>query len=82
MDKKKIPTYHTKSLYLSAFLLYRNIPLLHVKRDASRKVEFIFEDCSPEREQLVQSFFNNSAEVKVQGFCNALRNIKTIIYEG
>lgn len=82
---KNYATWRTDSLYLSAFLITKDLSLVTIEKLSSRKSLFVFVD-SPNRESLLNQF-NFSPEgstdclVDAREFVSAIKSLKEKLYQ-
>ena len=71
--------YHTRDLYLAAFLLASGYPLDEVPHDGDGRCTFLFRD-RPERKDLVVGFYDGTASVSALAFAEGLRTLKSRVH--
>jgi len=69
--------FETSSFYLSCFLIASGLPLINTKRE-NNKVVWIFEN-SPDREKLIENFYNGSAQVSAIRLIEIIKRYKALI---
>ena len=66
-------------LSLAVTLLTLGYPILRIEKVTLNKVQFIFKK-SPELENLIEAYWNNTLKVSPLEFFNNLKNTKSRIY--
>jgi len=67
----------TNDLFLAAFFKVKGLEFEAVKK--GNRVKFIFED-NEERQRLLKGYFSNAIDVKPLQFVNAIKDLKTMVY--
>lgn len=70
--------YRTSDFYCTAFLVAQGMRPVSHKREGQQLV-FLF-DCSPELDELVESYYGLRAMISPIAYGNALRNLKSIVH--
>lgn len=70
--------YYTEDLYLAAFLVAQNVPVIHWSRDTGL-TNFAFEE-SAELLQLVGAYYADQVKTSPLQYGNALKNLKSMIH--
>lgn len=73
--------FSTHELSLSAALVSWGFPLNCIDKTNPSRVVFIFMR-TPELDNYIQSFWDNSGKISPKTYFNALREVKSRIYEG
>jgi Domain of unknown function (DUF5659) len=71
-------TYSTEDLYLAAFLVAQNVPVIQWNRDIGL-TNFVFEE-STELSQLVGAYYADQVKTSPLQYGNALKNLKSMIH--
>ena len=72
-------SYPLADFYLAAFLISSGFELLKTERVSPNRVTFVLRD-SPRREQLVNDFYANKAQVNPLKYKDAIVNLKALIH--
>jgi len=74
----KTNVFKTTDFYLSCFLYSKNFHIINTEKLNDNKVYFVFEDM-PDRQELLNQYYNNNANVKVLDYVNSINALKSII---
>ena len=71
--------YSTQSLYECAYLLSKDFKLAS-KNSSGQKTKLLFED-TPELQQAVMDFYNESGKVSAKRLFDAYRSLKDMVFQ-
>jgi hypothetical protein len=74
--------FSTNNFYLAAYLISHGIDMANCEREHNGRATFIFPDTDNLRERVGEFTFGRNALVSAPSFINAIKRLKSLLYDG